>query len=258
MPLCHSYISHPIVPVKRRGRDKKLRRSYSTSAMMNTRPTIDKPAKSCISSPKKSGVEIPLAVQPQKRQILRKDVSRATNKQTELTVSARQTKLTSLGVQRTANNSSKDCIEDLPKLNESGFSTDISGPLEQVASPRTKLQTKLTSLGIRRTARQFLKELARERESDYLRSLRDNIETGMRVGFECYGLSSFRFMLFLSYVIMTEEKGRGVVASRLFIQDEFVVEYAGELISEREGHAREKEYKQNPELGSYMFFFVHA
>ncbi len=57
---------------------------------------------------------------------------------------------------------------------------------------------------------------------------------------------------------MTEEKGRGIISTRTFAPGDFVVEYIGELISDSEARAREAEYKKDPSLGSYMFFFAHG
>ncbi|CAH8535841.1 unnamed protein product [Schistosoma mattheei] len=104
---------------------------------------------------------------------------------------------------------------------------------------KTQLQTQLTSYGIRKTARQYAKEIERERENNFLNALKNNIESGMKI-------------------IQTEEKGRGIIATRTFYEGEFVVEYAGDLISEKLAKQREAVYKQNPAIGSYMFFFVHA
>ncbi|CAH8620340.1 unnamed protein product [Dicrocoelium dendriticum] len=107
------------------------------------------------------------------------------------------------------------------------------------ASRRKKHQTQLTAYGIRRTARQFMKDKEREREASVFRLLHNQVETGMKV-------------------IVTEDKGRGVVATRVFENGEFVVEYAGDLITERMAKEREKEYKRDPSIGSYMFYFVHS
>jgi len=52
-----------------------------------------------------------------------------------------------------------------------------------------------------------------------------------------------------------EQKGRSVVVKRLFEKNEWVVEYNGELISAKEAEKREQEYKLDPSIGSYMFFF---
>ena len=57
---------------------------------------------------------------------------------------------------------------------------------------------------------------------------------------------------------MTEAKGRGVIATRAFSPGEFVVEYIGELISGSEARSREDEYKKDPNVGSFMFFFSHG
>ncbi|CAH8537936.1 unnamed protein product [Heterobilharzia americana] len=103
---------------------------------------------------------------------------------------------------------------------------------------KSQFQTQLTSYGIRRTARQYAKEIERERENNFLIALKNNIETGMKI-------------------IQTEEKGRGIIATRSFHEGEFVVEYAGDLISEKIAKQREIEYKRDPSIGSYMFFFVH-
>ncbi len=49
-------------------------------------------------------------------------------------------------------------------------------------------------------------------------------------------------------------KGLGVVAGKDFDKDEPVVEYAGELISQKDGLAREKQYASEGR-GCYLFFF---
>ncbi|VDM36611.1 unnamed protein product, partial [Hydatigera taeniaeformis] len=59
-------------------------------------------------------------------------------------------------------------------------------------------------------------------------------------------------------IVVTEEKGRGVITTRSFSPGEFVVEYVGELISGSEARAREAEYNKDPSVGSFMFFFCHG
>ncbi|VDK27695.1 unnamed protein product [Taenia asiatica] len=59
-------------------------------------------------------------------------------------------------------------------------------------------------------------------------------------------------------VVVTEDKGRGVITTRTFSPGEFVVEYIGELISGSEARAREAEYNKDPNVGSFMFFFSHG
>ncbi|CAL8132534.1 unnamed protein product [Orchesella dallaii] len=53
------------------------------------------------------------------------------------------------------------------------------------------------------------------------------------------------------------DKGRGVVASKRFLHNEFVVEYHGELLSIEEASAREDKYAKDSETGCYMYYFQH-
>nr|VZH99529.1 unnamed protein product [Spirometra erinaceieuropaei] len=101
------------------------------------------------------------------------------------------------------------------------------------------LQTQLTGFTVHRTARQVAKDLQKQREADVVLSILNSEESGMKV-------------------IITDAKGRGVISTRTFFAGEFIVEYAGELISDSEARLREAEYKKNPNLGSFMFYFTHA
>lgn len=56
---------------------------------------------------------------------------------------------------------------------------------------------------------------------------------------------------------MFEGKGRGVVAARKFQKGEFVVEYAGELITMEEAKKREAMYSQDENTGCYMYYFKY-
>lgn len=69
---------------------------------------------------------------------------------------------------------------------------------------------------------------------------------------------SFILAMLIFQVVVTEEKGRGVIATRTFSPGEFVVEYIGELISGSEARAREAEYNKDPSVGSFMFFFSYG
>ncbi len=55
--------------------------------------------------------------------------------------------------------------------------------------------------------------------------------------------------------VLTEDKGRGVVADSTFQKGDFLCCYKGELISKAKGERRKSDYKE--ELGSYLFFFRH-
>ncbi|XP_076434605.1 N-lysine methyltransferase KMT5A-like [Babylonia areolata] len=54
-----------------------------------------------------------------------------------------------------------------------------------------------------------------------------------------------------------EGKGRGVVATKEFHRDDFVVEYAGELVSITTARQREQLYEKDEEVGCYMYYFTH-
>jgi [histone H4]-lysine20 N-methyltransferase SETD8 len=56
-------------------------------------------------------------------------------------------------------------------------------------------------------------------------------------------------------VKIIENKGRGVFADKPFYKDDFIVEYAGELIPYQEAKDREKKYSEDPTIGCYMYFF---
>lgn len=52
-------------------------------------------------------------------------------------------------------------------------------------------------------------------------------------------------------------KGRGVVATREFNRGDFVVEYAGELISMEKAREREAKYALDQNTGCYMYYFMY-
>ena len=53
-------------------------------------------------------------------------------------------------------------------------------------------------------------------------------------------------------------KGRGIFSTRSFHKGEFVVEYAGDLISTEEAEVRDEKYSKNiDKYGSFMYYFVY-
>ena len=54
---------------------------------------------------------------------------------------------------------------------------------------------------------------------------------------------------------MTEEMGRSVVTDFPFSKGQFICEYSGELVDNKEAIKREKGYTE--ENGSFMFFFEY-
>ncbi|XP_063719128.1 N-lysine methyltransferase KMT5A-B-like [Symsagittifera roscoffensis] len=51
-------------------------------------------------------------------------------------------------------------------------------------------------------------------------------------------------------------KGRGIVATKTFERNDFVVEYRGDLILPSEAKDREVKFESDPEVGCYMYYFV--
>ena len=53
-------------------------------------------------------------------------------------------------------------------------------------------------------------------------------------------------------------KGRGIVATKTFERNDFVVEYKGDLITPQEAKTREEKFENDPDVGCYMYYFVHG
>ncbi|CAF1626222.1 unnamed protein product [Rotaria magnacalcarata] len=50
-------------------------------------------------------------------------------------------------------------------------------------------------------------------------------------------------------------RGRGVYATRKFFRNDYIVEYAGELLTQHEARQRESLYGRNHNIGCYMYYF---
>eukprot|EP00126_Sphaerothecum_destruens_P009052 Sdes_comp20416_c0_seq5m14466 len=57
-------------------------------------------------------------------------------------------------------------------------------------------------------------------------------------------------------IVHVENKGKGVIAKRIFQKGDFVCEYGGELIDKLEAQHREEKYGLQPEIGCYMYYFT--
>ena len=53
------------------------------------------------------------------------------------------------------------------------------------------------------------------------------------------------------------DKGRGIVTTQSFCRGDFILEYKGDMINKKEAARREEHYKRIPEMGCFMFYFVH-
>jgi histone-lysine N-methyltransferase SETD8 len=52
-------------------------------------------------------------------------------------------------------------------------------------------------------------------------------------------------------------KGRGVMTCKRFLKNEFVVEYAGQLMTATEARAKDAKYARDGFAGCYMYYFTH-
>ncbi|KAG8237957.1 hypothetical protein J437_LFUL016302 [Ladona fulva] len=96
---------------------------------------------------------------------------------------------------------------------------------------------------VRRSERKPKRTILEERQRDMEEAILSGREEGLEV--VCINVQHF------------VGKGRGIVATRHFCKGEFVVEYAGELISMAEAKDREKKYAQDENTGCYMYYFKH-
>lgn len=89
---------------------------------------------------------------------------------------------------------------------------------------------------VRRSGRKTISIIKKEKEDRLIDAVLSNQEDGLKV-------------------VEFSSKGRGVVATRNFFRNEFVVEYAGDLIEWPEAKQRERFYATNPAIGCYMYYF---
>ena len=56
-------------------------------------------------------------------------------------------------------------------------------------------------------------------------------------------------------VVEVEEKGRGIITTKDFKKNDFLVEYAGDFISLKEAKKREVQYSKDELPGGYIYHF---
>ncbi|CAF0756515.1 unnamed protein product [Didymodactylos carnosus] len=56
----------------------------------------------------------------------------------------------------------------------------------------------------------------------------------------------------------TNDKGRGIFSTKKFYRGDYIVEYAGDLISYQQAKQRELTYGLNCRIGCYMYYFKHG
>jgi len=58
-------------------------------------------------------------------------------------------------------------------------------------------------------------------------------------------------------VFKSEDKGRGIMATKIFPKGTIICEYPGELLNLTEMKKRESGYEKDPSIGCYMYYFTH-
>lgn len=53
-------------------------------------------------------------------------------------------------------------------------------------------------------------------------------------------------------------KGRGIFTTKKFYRNDYIVEYAGELLTQAEAKHRESIYGRNHQIGCYMYYFKYG
>lgn len=89
---------------------------------------------------------------------------------------------------------------------------------------------------VRRSERRCQTDLKEEKYNQTIQKIVDNEESGIKV-------KTF------------SNKGRGVVSTRPLSRNDFVVEYAGDLIDVEEASRREEIYSTDGSIGCYMYYF---
>ncbi|XP_033748180.1 N-lysine methyltransferase KMT5A-A-like isoform X2 [Pecten maximus] len=91
---------------------------------------------------------------------------------------------------------------------------------------------------IRRSSRRCKSEIEKEIWTDIEDKILNKREEGLKI-------------------VEMENKGRGIVSTKIFKRGDFVVEYAGDLIALSDAKEKERIYSEIPETGCYMYYFHH-
>ncbi|XP_063697078.1 histone-lysine N-methyltransferase Set8 [Culicoides brevitarsis] len=131
-------------------------------------------------------------------------------------------------------------LEDKKKVLNSSANPSARQNTRNNKAKQDNATKKLTDFfPIRRSVRKTNKEVQQELMRSYEKAIIEQSEDGLEV-------KTF------------ENKGRGIVASRTFRKNEFVLEYVGELISIAEANKRETQYAKDENTGCYMYYFKYS
>ncbi|VDI17698.1 histone-lysine N-methyltransferase SETD8 [Mytilus galloprovincialis] len=143
----------------------------------------------------------------------------------------------------------KDAEEEKPKgRQKKSTKTDSTSQNKKKASRKKKtaeptqpsLQNSLLTdfYPVRRSNRRCKSELEKDKQCEIEDKILNKKEEGLKVE-------------------EIANKGRGVIASKDFFRGDFVVEYAGNLISQKVAKQKELDYSKDPSIGCYMYYFTH-
>ncbi|XP_050547996.1 N-lysine methyltransferase KMT5A isoform X2 [Daktulosphaira vitifoliae] len=139
----------------------------------------------------------------------------------------------------TTYNSKVDVNQSPPsKLNSSHHKISLN--VKHINDPTNNKQQKVTAFfPIRRSARKTKNIVNEEKQRALEKAIISENEDDLKV-------------------TLFPDKGRGIIAGRDFFRGEFVVEYAGELVTIQEARNREILYSQDPTTGCYMYYFKYG
>jgi len=120
----------------------------------------------------------------------------------------------------------------LKQNNDTTFSQDV----DDLSSKTSKLLM-TDYYPIRKSNRKTKAEIQKENEDSIISAVINKMEIGLKV-------------------VEFPNKGRGVVSTKEFQKGDFVVEYAGDIVSWEEAGKREEEYANNPQVGCYMYYYT--
>ncbi|CAL1537076.1 unnamed protein product [Lymnaea stagnalis] len=115
----------------------------------------------------------------------------------------------------------------------------ISGRQKKKTAEPVQKNTITNYYPVRRSGRQTKSEIEKAKQHQLEQQIKEQCEDGLEI-------KNF------------ENKGRGIVATKVFRKGDFVVEYAGDLIDLETAKVREEEYALKPGVGCYMYYFSLA
>ena len=128
-------------------------------------------------------------------------------------------------------------IEASPIEEIAGIPTTDDGEVPLIVDHPPLYAAEETNLfPIRQSDRKSKSAVLREKQDVLKQCIRSKKDDGLRI--EDFGL-----------------KGRGIVTTRVFNKEDFVIEYIGELMDAASARAKEERYADDPSKGSYSYYF---